>query len=309
MSGRLEGQVVIVTGAGGGIGRSHALLLAAQGAHVVVNDYGGHLDGRGSSSEPAEAVVAEIRAAGGSAVADAHDVAVHGDRIVATALSEFGGLHGLLNNAGIVHAGLIDEIAPDDFDRLLAIHLGGSIDLCRVAWPILRDQGYGRIVNTSSCSVFGLPFTSAYATAKAGVVGLTRALALDGGPFDIKVNAIMPTAYSRLTAQSDEFGPVMKAGFPPEGVSAFAASLLTREVPCSGETFVVGGYRAARVVLATAPGIADITSIDDCLARFDQAMDLADLYVPPDGVHEILYECDQIGLDLDALAVAAEPTA
>jgi NAD(P)-dependent dehydrogenase (short-subunit alcohol dehydrogenase family) len=299
---RFADQVVLVTGAGGAIGRAHAILLGCEGAKVVVNDYGGDTRGRGHSTALAEGVVDEIRASGGIAVADTHDVALEGSAIVATALEAFGGLHAVVNNAGVANGGQIDEIPVPEFDRMLAIHLGGSIAICRAAWPIMREQGYGRIVNTSSCAFFGLPQSSAYITAKAAVMGLTRALAQDGRGYDVKVNAIMPTAYSRLTAQSPEFGPVMEAGFPPESISPFAVALLTREVPCTGETFVVGGGRAARVVLATVPGLIQFHSIDGCLEQFDQVMDTKDIYIPPDGLHEILYECDRIGLDLHGLS-------
>jgi len=298
--GRFDGQVAIVTGAGGGLGRAHALLLAAEGASVVVNDYGGDPHGNPGSSAMADAVVAEIRAAGGTAVADASDVAVAAADVVAAALDAFGGLHVVVNNAGISGGGTLETISVADYDRMLAIHLGGTLAVSRAAWPVLRAQGYGRIVNTSSASVFGLPGTSAYITAKAAIFGLTRALGHDGVAVGIKVNAVMPSAYSRLTAQSPEFAPIMEAGFPAAKVAPFVGALASREVPCTGETFVVGGGRAARVVLGTVPGLHDITSIDDCLARFDEAMDMRDLYVPDDAVQQVLYECQQIGLDLTA---------
>lgn len=298
MGERFTDQVAVVTGAGGGIGREYALLLAAEGARVVVNDYGGDTRGDGASTAMAQRVVDEIVAAGGTAIADHHDVAIDGAAIVETALAAFGGLHLVVNNAGIAGGGQIDQIPPDSFDRMLAIHLGGTVAVCRAAWPLLREQGFGRVVNTSSASVFGLPGTSAYITAKAALVGLTRALAHDGAAFDVKVNAVMPSAYSRLTAQSPEFAPVMLAGFPAERIAPFVGALLTREVPCTGETFVVGGGRAARVLIATVPGITDITDIDDCLRRFDQAMATDDLYVPADAVAAVIYECQRIGLDL-----------
>jgi NAD(P)-dependent dehydrogenase (short-subunit alcohol dehydrogenase family) len=294
---RFEGQVAIVTGAGGGLGRSYAHLLAAHGAQVVVNDYGGDSHGKPGTSAMADAVVAEIVASGGTAVADSNDVATNGARVVQTAIDTFGGLHVVVNNAGIAGGGTLDTIPVDEYDRMLAIHLGGTLAVCRAAWPVLRDQRYGRIVNTSSGSVFGLPGTSAYITAKAAIFGLTRALGHDGRGLDIKVNAVMPTAYSRLTAQSPEFAPVMLAGFPPEKVAPFVGALASREVPCSGETFVVGGGRAARVFLGTAPGLRDASTIESCLAGFDAAMSQEGLYVPEDAVHQVLFECEQIGLD------------
>ena len=295
---RFDGQVAIVTGAGGGLGRAYALLLASEGAKVVVNDYGGDTRGTAGTSAMADAVVDEIRSTGGEAVADSSDVATEGAHVVETALAAFGGVHVVVNNAGIAGGGMIDTIPVADFDRMLGIHLGGTLALVRAAWPEMARQGYGRIVNTSSASVFGLPGTSAYITAKAAVFGLTRALAHDGRSLDIKVNAIMPAAFSRLTAQSAEFAPVMEAGFPPEKAAPFVVALASRDVPCTGETFVVGGGRAARVVLGTAPGLRNFSSVDDCLDRFDEAMSLDEMYVPDDAVHEVLYECAQIGLDL-----------
>jgi NAD(P)-dependent dehydrogenase (short-subunit alcohol dehydrogenase family) len=147
---RFEGQVAIVTGAGGGLGRSYAHLLAAHGAQVVVNDYGGDSHGKPGTSAMADAVVAEIVASGGTAVADSNDVATNGARVVQTAIDTFGGLHVVVNNAGIAGGGTLDTIPVDEYDRMLAIHLGGTLAVCRAAWPVLRDQRYGRIVNTSS---------------------------------------------------------------------------------------------------------------------------------------------------------------
>jgi NAD(P)-dependent dehydrogenase (short-subunit alcohol dehydrogenase family) len=294
----LDGDVVIVTGAGGGIGRAHALLFAREGARVVVNDYGGDTHGTAGTSEAADKVVAEITAAGGTAVADAHDVALDGAAVVQTALDAFGAVHAVVNNAGIANGGAIDELPAADFDRLVAIHLGGAVAICRAVWPVFRGQGYGRIVNTSSGSVFGMPGTPAYITAKAALFGLTRALAHDGRAHDIKVNAIMPCAYSRLTAQSPELGPIMEAGFPPERIAPFVAALVSQAAPVTGETFIVGGGRAARVVLAEVPGLVGFESVDDVLAGFDQVMASDDLTVPRNAFDELAYECRHLGIAL-----------
>ncbi len=300
--GHFDGQIAIVTGGGGGLGREYALLLAAEGAKVVVNDYGGDSRGTPGTSAMADEVVAEIQNAGGQAVADGRDVALAAADIVRTALEAFGGLHIVVNNAGIAGGGTLETIPAEDFDRMVAIHLGGTLGVSRAAWPILRAQGYGRIVNTSSASVFGLPGTSHYITAKAAIFGLTRALAHDGRSIDVKVNAVMPSAYSRLTAQSPEFAALMEAGFPAHRVAPFVGALASSRVPCTGETFVVGGGRAARVVLATAPGMHDITSIEDCLSRFDEALSVDDLYVPPDAFQAVVYESQQLGIDLSSFA-------
>ncbi len=300
--GRFDGQVAIVTGAGGGIGRGHALLLASEGADVVVNDYGGDTKGTAGTAARADAVVDEITRAGGTAVADSNDVAVAAEAIVRRALEAFGALHIVINNAGISGGGTLETISGAAFDRMLAIHLGGTVDVCRAAWPVLREQGYGRIVNTSSGSVFGLPGTHAYITAKAAIFGLTRALAHDGKGCGIRVNAIMPVADSRLNVPAPVIGPVTHACFPTHLIAPFVGALVSRDVPCSGETFVVGAGRAARVVLATVPGLLGATTIDDCLARFDQALASESLYIPEDAMHELAYECAQLGIDLAAFS-------
>jgi NAD(P)-dependent dehydrogenase (short-subunit alcohol dehydrogenase family) len=300
--GRFDGQVAVVTGAGGGLGREYALLLAAEGAQVVVNDYGGDTRGAAGTSEMAEAVVAEIRAAGGTARADGSDVATDASEIIERAIADFGRLDVLINNAGIAGGGTIETIPVAGFDRMLAIHLGGTLGTCRAAWPIFRAQSYGRIVNTSSASVFGLPGTSAYITAKAAIFGLTRALGHDGRAIDVKVNAVMPSAYSRLTAQSPEFAPLMLAAFPASKVAPFVCALASREVPVTSETFVVGGGRAARVLLESVVGLKEFTTIDDCLARFDEAMSTDQPFFPADAVQQVIFECQQVGIDSSALS-------
>jgi NAD(P)-dependent dehydrogenase (short-subunit alcohol dehydrogenase family) len=295
--GRFDGQIAIVTGAGGGIGRAHALLLAAEGAAVVVNDYGGDTSGTAGSRERAESVAAEIEAAGGVAVADGSDVALAPEAIVQRALDAFGGLHVVVNNAGISGGGTLDVVPAASFDRMLAVHLGGTVGVSRAAWPLLRDQGYGRIVNTSSGSVFGLYGASPYITAKAAVFGFTRALAHDGLSLDIKVNAIMPVADSRLNTPAPVIGPFTREYFPTAGISPFVGALASRDVPCTGETFVVGAGRAARVVLATVPGLAGAATVDECLARFDEALASESLFVPQDAMDELRYESLQLGID------------
>ncbi|MCB0997611.1 MAG: SDR family NAD(P)-dependent oxidoreductase [Acidimicrobiales bacterium] len=299
MGRRFDGQAAVVTGAGGGLGREYALLLAAEGAQVVVNDYGGDRAGTPGSVERAEEVVHEIRSAGGTAVADGCDIAVGGSALIELALETFGGVHIIINNAGIAGGGAFDDIDPSAFDRMLDVHLGGTAAVTRAAWPVLRDQGYGRIINTSSASVFGMPGTSAYITAKAAVFGLTRALGREGRRHGIAVNAVMPTAYSRLTAASPFIGRLMEVSFPASAVAPFVVALASTEVRFTGETFVVGGGRAARVVLQTVPGAAGLDTIDDCIAAFDQVLALDDAYLPSDATDALRYECGQLGIDLD----------
>jgi NAD(P)-dependent dehydrogenase (short-subunit alcohol dehydrogenase family) len=164
---------------------------------------------------------------------------------------------------------------------------------------VLRAQRYGRIVNTSSGSVFGLPGATAYVTAKAAIFGFTRALAGDGRDLDITVNAIMPVADSRLNVPAPVIGPLTHARFPTDRISPFVGALASPDAPCTGETFVVGGGRAARVVLATVPGLADAATINDCLAHFDEVMASDELFVPTDAMDELRYECNRLGIDME----------
>jgi NAD(P)-dependent dehydrogenase (short-subunit alcohol dehydrogenase family) len=299
---RYAGRVAIVTGAGGGLGREYALLIGAGGGRVVVNDLGGDQHGgRGGSAVPAEAVAAEVRAAGGEAVADATDVVGDPGAVVRTALDVWGRLDLVVNNAGIAMGGGIDEVAPDAFDRMIDVHYRGTVAVCRAAWPVLRQRGYGRVVNTSSGSVMGLPGSSAYISAKAAVMGLTRALAFDGAPHGIKVNAVMPIALTRLTRQipSATFRDFLDRHFPPSAVAPFVGALLADEVPCSGETFSVGGGIAARVAVATAPGyVAAQPTVEDYLAHFAQVMATDGMWVPAGSMDEVAARADQLGVPL-----------
>lgn len=201
MAGRLEGKVAIVTGAGRGIGRAEALLLSQEGVAVVVNDLGGSPDGSGKAASPADDVVAEIRAAGGRAVANYDSVAslAGGESIVNTALDCFGQLDILINNAGILRDRMIYNMSEEEWDSVIAVHLKGHFALSRAASVVFRERRWGRIVNTSSGAGLGNMGQSNYSAAKEGIVGLTRTLALDLGRYGVTVNAIRPLAGTRLT--------------------------------------------------------------------------------------------------------------
>ncbi len=201
MAGRLEGKVAIVTGAGRGIGRGEALLLAEEGAKVVVNDLGGNAEGDGSDASPADEVVAEIVAAGGEAVANYDSVATMegGERIVQTALDAFGQLDILINNAGILRDRMVFNMSEAEWDAVIAVHLKGHFTTTKHAAIVFRQQRSGRIVNTSSESGLGNMGQANYAAAKEGIVGLTRTCALDLGRYGVTVNAIRPRAGTRLT--------------------------------------------------------------------------------------------------------------
>src|SRR5690349_8545521 len=189
-----EGRVAIITGAGRGIGRAYAQLLAARGARVVVNDLGGSIEGEGADTAPAASVAAEIAADGGTAIADTNDVstAVGGEALISRAVSEFGRVDVLINNAGIVRWAGMPDVDEANLRQHFAVHVGGSFNTTRAAWPHMVDQNYGRIVMTTSSGIFGLPTNLSYAMAKSAVIGLTRSLALAGRKQNIKANLISP---------------------------------------------------------------------------------------------------------------------
>ena len=201
MAGRLEGKVAIVTGAGRGIGRGEALLLAQQGARVIINDFGGTPGGEGGDASPADQVVAEIKAMGGDAAANYGNVAsmADGEAIVKQALDLWGRLDILVNNAGILRDKMIFNMTEEEWDAVIAVHLKGHFTITKHAAMLFRQQRSGRIVNTSSESGLGNMGQGNYAAAKEGIVGLTRTLALDLGRYGVTANAIRPRAATRLT--------------------------------------------------------------------------------------------------------------
>jgi NAD(P)-dependent dehydrogenase (short-subunit alcohol dehydrogenase family) len=266
-----DGDVVIVTGAGGGLGRCHALELARRGARVVVNDLGGAVDGTGGSAGAATAVVAEIRAAGGEAVANTESVATPdgGAAIVQCALDEFGRVDAVVNNAGILRDAAFKNVTPELLDPVIDVHLKGAFNVLRNAWPLLREQGSGRIVNTSSGSgLFGNFGQSNYGAAKAGLMGLTRVLSIEGARNDVKVNAIAPIAFTRMTeSQMDE-------NMRPELISPLVAYLCHQSCAVTGQAYSVGGGRVSRLFLGMTTGITEADlSAEMIAARIDEIDD------------------------------------
>ena len=205
MGDRLKGKVAIVTGSGGGIGRGEALALASEGARVVVNDLGGAADGTGGSSRPADAVVEEIKAAGGEAVANYDSVATveGGENIVKAAVENFGKIDILVNNAGILRDRMVFNMSPEEWDAVLKVHLYGHFNTIKPACVLFRQQRSGRIINTSSTSGLGNRGQANYSAAKEGIVGLTRTVAIDMGRYGVTCNAIRPNAGTRLTLSDD----------------------------------------------------------------------------------------------------------
>jgi len=236
---RFDDQVVIVTGAGGGLGRAHALLFAKHGARVVVNDLGGSSHGEGANASAADLVVAEIRAAGGTAVAN-HDSVTDGGKIVQNALDSFGRVDVLVNNAGILRDKSFHKMEDADWDLVYKVHVEGAYKVTRAAWPHLREQNFGRVIFTASTSgIYGNFGQSNYGMAKLGLYGLTRTLALEGRKNNILVNAIAPTGGTRMT--EGLIPPQVFEQLKPELISPLVVYLGSEACAETAGLFEVGG--------------------------------------------------------------------
>ncbi len=247
-----DGRVAVVTGAGGGLGRSHARMLASRGAKVVVNDLGGTLTGEGTSTAAADLVVAEIQAAGGMAVAN-YDSVEHGDRIIKAAIDTWGKIDILINNAGILRDVSFAKMSETDWDLVYRVHLLGAFKCARAAWPYMRDAGFGRIINTSSASgIYGNFGQANYAAAKLGLHGLTQTLAAEGRKRNIVVNTIAPIAGSRMT--ETVMPKMLIEALRPEFVSALVAKLAHESTDDTGGLYEVGGGLYAKVRWQRAAG-------------------------------------------------------
>lgn len=297
---RFDDQVAVITGAGGGLGRQYALLLASRGARVVVNDIGGSVTGDGSDAVAAGAVTGEIRDLGGEAVADSHSVTSPegGQAIIDTALNAWGRVDIVINNAGIVRDAPFEDMTADRFEPLLDVHLKGACYVTRPAWKAMCEQGYGRILNTcSAAGILGAAGMSNYGSAKTGLIGLTRVLAAEAAGRDIKVNAIAPIAYTRMLAHSVDGAaqpddPAAQAvlenlvsqylqRLDPALVAPVAAYLTHRDCPVSGEIYTVGAGHVSRFFIGRTRGFyRPGLSIEDVRDHLDEIRDEAGYTVP-----------------------------
>ncbi|MGV3759291.1 MAG: SDR family oxidoreductase [Actinomycetota bacterium] len=291
-----DGKVAIITGAGGGLGRSHALELARRGALVVVNDLGGATDGTGSSETAAQKVVDEIKAAGGEAVANYDSVATPegGQAIVQQAVDAFGRIDIIINNAGILRDTSFKNMSPDMLNPVLDVHLRGAFYVTQPAWQIMREQNYGRIINTSSgAGIFGNFGQTNYGAAKMGLVGLTRVLAVEGAKNNIKANAIAPVAKTRMT--EDLLGPLADK-LAPEFVTPIVTYLAHEDCEVSGEVYSVAGGKVSRVFIGVTPGFVDPDLSAESVRDNLDKIRAEDGYAVPGSMN------DELGLVLKALS-------
>jgi NAD(P)-dependent dehydrogenase (short-subunit alcohol dehydrogenase family) len=297
---RFDEQVAVITGAGGGLGKQYAMLLASRGARIVVNDTGGSVTGDGSNSEAADAAAEEIRERGGEAVADSHSVTSPegGKAIIDTALRTWERVDIVINNAGIVGDAPFEDMTAERLEPLVDVHLKGAFYVTRPAWKVMREQRYGRVLNTSSAAgILGAERMSNYGAAKTGLIGFTRVLAAEGADHNIRVNAIAPIAYTRMLAHSvdgagqqddaaaqavlgDLVGQYLQK-LDPALVAPVAAFLTHKDCPVSGEIYTVGAGHVARFFIGRTRGFhSSALSIEDVRDHLDEIRDEAGYTVP-----------------------------
>jgi NAD(P)-dependent dehydrogenase (short-subunit alcohol dehydrogenase family) len=276
---RFDNRVAIVTGAGNGLGRAHALLLASRGARVVVNDPGGAVDGKGGDHAAADKVVAEIKAAGGQAVPNYDSVAdpKSAANIVKTAVDSFGTIDIVVNNAGVLRDKTFHNMTVDDFDFVVKVHFLGTAYVTHAAWPIMRAKAYGRVVVTSSNSgIYGNFGQANYGGAKLAVVGFMNALRLEGQKYNVLVNALAPVAGTRMTESL--MTPEMLARLDPAFVSPMVAYLCSEQCQRTGDIWSAGAGYFARIEYREAPGLrieGRAPTVEDVADNIDKIADLS----------------------------------
>jgi NAD(P)-dependent dehydrogenase (short-subunit alcohol dehydrogenase family) len=297
---RFDEQVAVITGAGRGLGKQYALLLAARGGRIVVNDLGGSVTGVGAAKDSAHATVREINDQGGLAVADVNSVATPegGQAIIDTALETWGRVDILVNNAGTVSDSVFDDMTDARLSPLLDVHLKGAFFVTRPAWRAMRQREYGRVINTcSAAGILGAERMSNYGAAKTGLIGFTRVLAAEGADSNIRVNAIAPIAATRMldysmssvaelndpvaAAEADEVIRPFLDRLDPALVAPAVAFLAHTDCPVTGEIFTVGAGHVARFFIGRTKGYFNPTlSLEDVRTHFDEIRDETDYTVP-----------------------------
>ena len=299
--GSFTNRTVIVTGGGGTIGRPLCLAFAAAGAMVVVNDLGGHSIGGGESNKAADIVVNEIAAAGGKAVADYNSVE-NGDKIVASAIEHFGRVDVIVNNAGIIRYKPVEEHTVEDFRSLLEINTLGSISLILAAWPHFKKQGFGRIINFTSDSIFGMPNSASYIVSKAALIGVTKAFALEGADFGIKVNAVAPVAYSRMAgetipdeAQREGF----KAMYSGDGNVPMVLALSHQSSEITNRIFSLGAFNINELVLGFKPGFSEARTMESCFENRDAILGIGEEVQEANDLNELMVKRMGFNINLE----------
>jgi len=290
---RFDDRVAIITGAGGGLGRTYAMELARRGARVVVNDLGGGTDGTGKSTGMADLVVSEIVEAGGVAVASHDSVSTPegGKAIVETAMDHFGAVDVVISNAGILRDSSLAKLTPEDLDVVIDVNLKGAFNVCQPAFKVMKERGYGRIVLTASSSgIFGNFGQANYAAAKSGLLGLSSVISIEGAKYGITCNVIAPQAVTRLTEAL--MGPLAEK-LKPECVTPLVTFLSSESCQETHGIYGVGGGRFARIFIGMAPGYfagtAAVVDAEDIEANFSKIRDVSG-YTIPDNVNEEMAE-------------------
>tara|TARA_Y100001937_G_scaffold117286_1_gene170364 strand:+ start:464 stop:1369 length:906 start_codon:yes stop_codon:yes gene_type:complete len=277
-----ENKTVVVTGAGNGLGKAYALEFANRGANVVVNDIGGSVNGEGSENAPADVVVKEIIDNGGSAVANYDSVATKsgGESIIQSALTEFGGIHAVVNNAGILRDKSFAKMEEEDLNAIIDVHLKGTFFVCQPAFVQMKEQGFGRFVNVSSPSgLFGNFGQLNYGAAKMGIVGLTNVLAIEGAKYNIKANVIAPNAATRMTESL--FGEDMANMLTVDNITPLVVFLASEQCDITHEIFSAGGGRFSRVGISTDVGYFNSNaSAEDIQENIEKIRDLSNSIYP-----------------------------
>ena len=289
---RFDGQVAIVTGAGGGLGREHALALAARGAKVVVNDLGGARDGSGGSASAADAVVAEIEAAGGEAIANAASVTDYAavQAMVDQAMTKWGRIDILVNNAGVLRDKTFAKMDIEDFRFVVDVHLMGAVNCTKAVWEIMRGQNYGRIVmTTSSSGLYGNFGQSNYGAAKMALVGLMQTLSIEGAKNDVRVNCLAPTAHTRMT---EDLGAALPLeALAPALVTPGLLYLVSQDAPSRAILAAgAGGFERAYVTLTQGDFVTGDDAPEQVAARFDAISDRSGEIVPDMGAAQGMIE-------------------